>query len=104
MENETAGIANLVYVRILTSEDAGVGRWSERRLRDGVFEDRAALREAIKRGGVAFRIAVAAEVIRAQGIDGYDDQVDGAKLRRWTRGCVLVFRTAGDEKYNRQQA
>jgi hypothetical protein len=82
LQNEPTGVSNLVNGGVLAGEYAGVGRRGERALRYGVFEQYAAMCNAVQGGCLDLRIAVAAQAIRSERINGYDDYIERPKLLR----------------------
>ena len=70
------GVSHFVNIRVLPGEDAGVRRRRQRRLRDRVLKQDAALRQPVQRRRFDVRISVAVQMIGTKRVHGDHHDVE----------------------------
>ncbi len=80
LEIEAAVVAHAVGRRVGAGHQRGVRRQGKRRHRRGAVEAQAARRQPVEVRGLGRGVAVAAQPVGAQGVEGHQEQVAGAGL------------------------
>src|SRR5437868_5910176 len=105
LQKEPTRVPHLVNIRILSRENAGVGRRRKRRLRDSVFKQHAPLRDTVHGGGLNVRVPVAAQMIWTQSVNGYHYDIEGPETRDFIGpiSSCLRSRIATGKRYGDQE-
>jgi len=102
VQDETARVADLVPRRVEPGEDAGMRRRRKWGGGDGVLKQHAFASEAVESGRLDFRIAVAAQAVGPQGVDGEQDEIQTPRrLGSFLRSCGLSS-ALGNRRFTRR--